>query len=402
MEMHYYCPFMLKITGFKRKTSSSSAPKSLFVMCFFLIFGSFLAPDVLDIWASTQKNDFRRDLATEWSDSVGEISRSIKINEIREFSERIIDSSSSGELLQPLVKPGLTVIEVILPIEEEILKEKDSEVKITEEKSATSSIENVSSLPTITPTTLSPPITAVAITTTTTFLNSESSIKARRTGTAEDPLRVLAVGDSLMLDFQYGLERILESRNDINIEGRGALGFGFTVPHWDWEDDVIPDYNSMVREVRPDVVIAMIGANEFQGYAIEGEDLEPGSFRWNEVLTERAHDAISYWIADGAYLYWWTTPRMSDPSYLTDDLNSIWGSVVSDWHPKAEMVDSMKVLGDEEGKFRWNMEMLDGSIIPLRKEHGVHFFEVGADGLSRQFEEILEKDGWLKGRTPDS
>jgi len=371
-------------------------------MCFFLIFGSFLAPDVLDIWASTQKNDFRRDLATEWSDSVGEISRSIKINEIREFSERIIDSSSSGELLQPLVKPGLTVIEVILPIEEEILKEKDSEVKITEEKSATSSIENVSSLPTITPTTLSPPITAVAITTTTTFLNSESSIKARRTGTAEDPLRVLAVGDSLMLDFQYGLERILESRNDINIEGRGALGFGFTVPHWDWEDDVIPDYNSMVREVRPDVVIAMIGANEFQGYAIEGEDLEPGSFRWNEVLSERAHDAISYWIADGAYLYWWTTPTMSDPSYLTDDLNSIWDSVVSDWHPNAEMVDSMKVLGDEEGKFRWNMKMLDGSIIPLRKEHGVHFFEVGADGLSRQFEEILEKDGWVKDLTPGS
>ena len=402
MEMHYYCPFMLKITGFKRKTSSSSALKSLFVMCFFLIFGSFLAPDVLDIWASTQKNDFRRDLATEWSDSVGEISRSIKINEIREFSERIIDSSSSGELLQPLVKPGLTVIEVILPIEEEILKEKDSEVKITEEKSATSSIENVSSLPTITPTTLSPPITAVAITTTTTFLNSESSIKARRTGTAEDPLRVLAVGDSLMLDFQYGLERILESRNDINIEGRGALGFGFTVPHWDWEDDVIPDYNSMVREVRPDVVIAMIGANEFQGYAIEGEDLEPGSFRWNEVLSERAHDAISYWIADGAYLYWWTTPTMSDPSYLTDDLNSIWDSVVSDWHPNAEMVDSMKVLGDEEGKFRWNMKMLDGSIIPLRKEHGVHFFEVGADGLSRQFEEILEKDGWVKDLTPGS
>ena len=402
MEMHYYCPFMLKITGFKRKTSSSSALKSLFVMCFFLIFGSFLAPDVLDIWASTQKNDLRRDLAKEWSDSVGEMSRNIKINEIREFSERILDGSSSEELLQPLVKPVLTIKEVTLPIKDEILEENDSEVRITEEKSTPSRIENVSSLSTIAPTTLPPPVTTVAITTTTTFVDSESFIKARRTGTADDPLRVLAVGDSLMLDFQYGLERILEPRKDINIEGRGALGFGFTVPHWDWEDDVIPDYNSMVGRVRPDVVIAMIGANEFQGYAIEGEDLEPGSFRWNEVLSERAHDAISYWIADGAYLYWWTTPTMSDPSYLTDDLNSIWDSVVSDWHPNAEMVDSMKVLGDEEGKFRWNMKMLDGSIIPLRKEHGVHFFEVGADGLSRQFEEILEKDGWVKDLTPGS
>ena len=379
--------------------SSNMALKSLLVMCFFLIFASFLAPGVLDIWASTQKNDFRRDLAKEWSDSVGEISRNIKINEIREFSERIIEGSLPEEMLEPLVKPVSTIKVESFGVNEEVLEEKDSEVKITEEKSTPSSIKNSTSLPPSS-TTLSPATTSVA--TTTTFVISEPSIKAKRTGTAEDPLRILAVGDSLMLDLQYGLERILEPRPDVHIEGRGALGFGFTVPHWDWEDDVIPDYNLMVGKVRPDVVVAMIGANEFQGYAIEGEDLEPGSFRWSEILTERAHDAISHWIAGGAYLYWWTTPKMSDPSYLTDDLNSIWDSVVGDWYPKAEMVDSMKVLGDEEGEFRWNMKMLDGSIIPLRKEHGVHFFEVGADGLSRQFEEILERDGWIKDLMPVS
>ena len=390
---------MRKISGFKGKMSSNMALKSLLVMCFFLIFASFLAPGVLDIWASTQKNDFRRDLAKEWSDSVGEISRNIKINEIREFSERIIEGSLTEEMLEPLVKPVSTIKVESFAVNEEVLEEKDEEVKITEGESTPSSIENSTSLPPSS-TTLSPATTSVA--TTTTFVISEPSIKAQRTGTAEDPLRILAVGDSLMLDLQYGLERILEPRPDVHIEGRGALGFGFTVPHWDWEDDVIPDYNLMVGKVRPDVVVAMIGANEFQGYAIEGEDLEPGSFRWSEILTERAHDAISHWIADGAYLYWWTTPKMSDPSYLTDDLNSIWDSVVGDWYPKAEMVDSMKVLGDEEGEFRWNMKMLDGSIIPLRKEHGVHFFEVGADGLSRQFEEILERDGWIKDLIPVS
>ncbi len=400
---------MLKISGFKRKTSSNMALKSLFIMCFFLIFASFLAPGVLDIWASTQKNDFRRDLAKEWSDSVGEISRNIKINEIREFSERLIEGSLSEELLEPLVKPVLTLNAESSSMQQEALDEKDTEVKETEEKSTQSSIENSTLLsPSSTillppsSTTLSTATTAVTATTTTTFVDSEPFIKARRKGTPEEPLRILAVGDSLMLDFQYGLERILEPRPDVKIEGRGALGFGFTVPHWDWEDDVIPDYNLMVGKVRPDVVVVMIGANEFQGYAIEGEDLESGSFRWSEVLTERAHDAISHWIAGGAYLYWYTTPKMSDPSYLTVDLNNIWDAVVSDWYPKAEMVDSMKVLGDEEGEFRWNMEMLDGSIIPLRKEHGVHFFEVGADGLSRQFEEILEKDGWLKELMPVS
>ena len=385
-----------------RKKSSNKALKSLFIMCFFLISASFLAPDVLDIWASTQKNDFLRELARDWSESIGDLSRKMQIDEIKEFSERIIDGSSSGEMLEPLAKPVLTIRQKTLPIKEEVPKEKEVDVTKAEVKSLPSSDEESIFTP-LSSTTFLPPVAApVATTTTTTSLNLESSIKARRTATFEDPLRVLAVGDSLMLDFQYGLERILEPRADLNIEGRGALGFGFTVPYWDWEDDVIPDYNLMVGEVRPDVVIAMIGANEFQGYAIEGEDLEPGSSRWSEVLTERAHDAISHWLADGAYLYWWSTPRMSDPSYLTDNLNSIWDSVVSDWYPEAEMVDSMKVLGDEEGEFRWNMEMLDGSIVPLRKEHGVHFFEVGADALSRQFEEILEKDGWVNSLPPES
>ena len=55
-----------------RKKSSNKALKSLFIMCFFLISASFLAPDVLDIWASTQKNDFRRELARDWSESIGD------------------------------------------------------------------------------------------------------------------------------------------------------------------------------------------------------------------------------------------------------------------------------------------------------------------------------------------
>ena len=185
--------------------SSNMALKSLLVMCFFLIFASFLAPGVLDIWASTQKNDFRRDLAKEWSDSVGEISRNIKINEIREFSERIIEGSLPEEMLEPLVKPVSTIKVESFAVNEEVLEEKDEEVKITEGKSTPSSIEN-STLRPPSSTTLSPATTSVA--TTTTFVISEPSIKAKRTGTAEDPLRILAVGDSLMLDLQYGLERI--------------------------------------------------------------------------------------------------------------------------------------------------------------------------------------------------
>ncbi len=246
------------------------------------------------------------------------------------------------------------------------------------------------------PSTTAPAATAATSTTipsaTTTAL---PGLVAVRRATGAEPLRILGVGDSLMLDLQYGLERVLDPRPDVTVEGRGALGFGFVVPFWDWEEDVLPDYDHMVATIRPDVVVAMIGANEFQGYAIEGEDLEPGSQRWREVLGTRADEAISHWLAGGALLYWWTTPVMADADYLTQDLNEVWTSAVVSWEPWATTLDSMEVLGDEDGGFRWHLTMPDGSLLALRKEHGVHFHEVGADMLARQLEERLVADGWL-------
>ena len=209
------------------------------------------------------------------------------------------------------------------------------------------------------------------------------------------PVRILGVGDSLMLDLQYGLERVLEPRPDVVVEGRGALGFGFTVPFWDWEADMVTDYEHLVAEVRPDVVVVMIGANEFEGYAVDGEDLIPGTDRWREVLSFRAHDAVSRWRADGAHVYWWTTPAMRDPRYLTDELNAVWSATAKRWGSGVTTIDSMEVLGDADGAYRETVADSVGGQVPLRKEHGVHFHEVGADLLAEQLEARLVADGWL-------
>ena len=198
-----------------------------------------------------------------------------------------------------------------------------------------------------------------------------------------------------MLDLQWGMERVFDRRPDVLVEGRGMLGFGFTVPHWDWDDGVLVDYAVLVAEVRPDVVVVMIGANEFEGYVLDGEGLVPGSERWASVLAERADEAMARWRADGAHVYWWTTPRMRDPRFLTDSLNAVWASTTAAWGSGATDLDSMDVLGDETGASRDQMVDEDGRTAALRKDHGVHFHEVGADLLARQLEERLVGDGWL-------
>ena len=393
----------------------------LFLVAGLVLVGvSLLSPGVVEVWAETRSSGWHRSVARMWSEPVSELSQELHLGAGRRLASELLEGDVKPVVtLPPATRPGqiaagaalsettlvprTTVVAttMVAPtttgvpttlVVGSVLKEAGSSTTAAATSVPASTVPATTSVPSTT----APAATAATSTTFPSATTTPPDLVAVRQATGAEPLRILGVGDSLMLDLQYGLERVLDPRPDVTVEGRGALGFGFLVPFWDWEEDVLPDYDHMVATIRPDVVVAMIGANEFQGYAIEGEDLEPGSQRWREVLATRADEAISHWLAGGALLYWWTTPVMADADYLTQDLNEVWTSAVVSWEPWATTLDSMEVLGDEDGGFRWHLTMPDGSLLALRKEHGVHFHEVGADMLARQLEERLVADGWLK------
>ena len=413
--------------GDPSRQSRRSAGRLFLVAGLVLVGGSLLSPGLVEVWAETRSSGWHRSVARMWSEPISELSQALHLGMGRRLASELLEGdvkpvatrppatrprqiSASGALSTTTLVPRATVVTTTTVAPSTTGAPTTTPASQTTlvvgsvlEEAGSSTIAPAASVPASTvpattpvPSTTTPAATAATSTTipsaTTTAL---PGLVAARRATGAEPLRILGVGDSLMLDLQYGLERILDPRADVTVEGRGALGFGFVVPFWDWEEDVLPDYDHMVATIGPDVVVAMIGANEFQGYAIEGEDLEPGSQRWREVLATRADEAISHWLAGGALLYWWTTPVMADADYLTQDLNEVWTSAVVSWEPWATTLDSMEVLGDEDGGFRWNLTMPDGSLLALRKEHGIHFHEVGADMLARQLEERLVADGWL-------
>jgi len=413
--------------GDPSRQSRRAAARLFFVAGLVLVGGSLLSPGVVEVWAETRSSGWHRSVARMWSEPVSELSQALHLGAGRRVASEILeDGAKPVATLPPATRPGqsptdetvstTTLVPSATVVATTMVAPSTSGVptatpasqttlavgSVPEEAGSSTTapatrvpVSTVSATTPI-PSTTGPSATAATSTTIPSVTGTAlPELIAARRATGAEPLRILGVGDSLMLDLQYGLERVLDPRSDVTVEGRGALGFGFVVPHWDWEDDVLPDYDHMVATIRPDVVVAMIGANEFQGYAIEGEDLEPGSQRWREVLATRADEAISHWLAGGALLYWWTTPVMADADYLTHDLNEVWASSVTYWEPWAATLDSMEVLGDEDGGFRWHLTMPDGSLQPLRKEHGVHFHEVGADMLARQLEERLVADGWL-------
>ena len=340
------------------------AARLLGLLVLVLVGASLLAPDTVDTWADTRDAGWERATARAWADPMGNLSRRLAFDAPFRYVEDLLDGADPA-VADPAVRPT-----PVTPSTSETPS--SSEALPTGEVPSTSEGRKAPDAP---PTTRAP-----------------------RIADAGQPLRVLAVGDSLMLDLQYGLERVLDQRTDVRVEGRGALGFGFTVPHWDWDDDVLIDYDRLVADVAPDVVVVMIGANEFEGHAIEGEDLVPGGRQWREVLSVRADEAIAHWRAGGAHVYWWTTPRMRDARFLTDDLNAIWIEAADGWGAGVTVIESMAILGDVDGSYREVLRDETGVEVPLRKDHGVHFHEVGADLLARQLEDRLVRDGWVVNR----
>ena len=340
------------------------AARLLGLLVLVLVGASLLAPDTVDTGADTRDAGWERATARAWADPMGNLSRRLAFDAPFRYVEDLLDGADPA-VADPAVRPT-----PVTPSTSETPS--SSEALPTGEVPSTSEGRKAPDAP---PTTRAP-----------------------RIADAGQPLRVLAVGDSLMLDLQHGLERVLDQRTDVRVEGRGALGFGFTVPHWDWDDDVLVDYDRLVADVAPDVVVVMIGANEFEGHAIEGEDLVPGGRQWREVLADRADEAIAHWRAGGAHVYWWTTPRMRDARFLTDDLNAIWIEAADGWGAGVTVIESMAILGDVDGSYREVLRDETGVEVPLRKDHGVHFHEVGADLLARQLEDRLVRDGWVVNR----
>lgn len=370
------------------------AVRILAVSLLVLLGGSLLAPDSVQTWADTQPDGWRRSLAAAWADPVGRLSRSLGVDRPLTAASDALDTDDRGlpvTTLPPATRPTTTLI---VPTTTTPPTSTTSRPPPTTSGATTSSSEGPSSTvtTTTTTTTTSTPPPSVPPSPPTTTL-------APRVASPEEPLRILALGDSLMLDLQYGLARVLGARDDVLLTGKGALGFGFTVPHWDWDEDVLTDYDLSVAQARPEVIVMMIGANEFEGHVVEGEALPAGSDRWREVLAERADEAVAHWLAGGGHVYWWTTPLMRDSRFsAVADLNVVWEDTMGAWAPAGSVLDSMEVLGDGDGRYRDEIVNEDGSIVPLRKEHGVHFLEIGADLLAKQLEEQLLADGWLLAR----
>jgi peptidoglycan/LPS O-acetylase OafA/YrhL len=230
------------------------------------------------------------------------------------------------------------------------------------------------------PATVAPAGVAVPSSTTTTVA-TEPLLAANRIPTAADPLRVLIVGDSVMVDATPGIEAAIEATGVATVEPGGAPGFGLTFTKT-WRRD----WTSMVADVRPDVVVALLGAWDADNALDHGGD-------W---YTNVVDDATSVLAAGGARVLWlgWPPTRppavagRPEPDYDHIDaqqaaVNAAF-SAVARRHPRdVAYLSTAPALSLPDGTFSAFLPDATGTMVRARKRDNTHFCPAGSELMGR-------------------
>ena len=267
-------------------------------------------------------------------------------------------------------------------------------------------VHQVASHPPATPTpaTSIPATTTTATTTTTTTAGSGTSEPPTatlllRSPTAEDPLRVMVVGDSVTYEIEPALTAALQRTGRVVSANRTQVGFGLS--RWSvyrWWEIWIP----FLAEVRPEAVIIQTGIWDVNDvWGSDDRIPRPEDPDWEDSFAFLVRMAVDVLSADGAHVYWLTMLPSSEsdgPGRLTRLLVE-----VASGDDRLSVVDLTPGFTDDEGEYINEIDRF-GEPWPVRKIGGVHLCREGAAVAARSAAEAVLADaglvvfpGWEKG-----
>jgi hypothetical protein len=195
-----------------------------------------------------------------------------------------------------------------------------------------------------------------------------------------DPARprvVALAGDSMMA---VGMSATLmrQAANDphLRILRLFRSGTGLARPEvFNW----MSEYPAMLGKEKPDVVLVSIGANDAQGFVVDGKVLAYGSEAWEKVYQQRVASYLAMIGASGARVVWMALPPMRIPVFNEKiaNLNRIAYTVVSQ-SPQATWWNPVSLIGDEAGRYREFVTLGSGRSLRIRAADGIHLSDEGA------------------------
>ena len=195
------------------------------------------------------------------------------------------------------------------------------------------------------------------------------------------PRVVALAGDSMMaVGLSATLMRQSAENKNLRMVKAFRSGTGLARPDFfNWMDE----YPAMVGAEKPAVVIVAIGANDGQGFVVDGKVQAFGTDEWRKTYQERVAGFLAMVESSGARVVWVGLPPMRSATYneRVAEINRIDYTVVSE-DPRATWWNSAPFVADPTGRFREFAALSNGRMMRLRSDDGIHFSDEGAGLMS--------------------
>ena len=153
----------------------------------------------------------------------------------------------------------------------------------------------------------------------------------------------------------------------------------FSAATLDWPGELRTD----VSRFHPDVVVAMIGANDNQSFLVGGRGVQFGTPEWIAAYTQRVVTMMDEVTAQGDRMLWVGMPVM--PSAGFSDQMQLLNRIVESQavvHTGVSYLDSWHVFVDSGGRYSPYLPDASGGEQQVREPDGVHLARAGSDRLA--------------------
>jgi hypothetical protein len=214
-----------------------------------------------------------------------------------------------------------------------------------------------------------------------------STTQPRVVFTAQRPLRVLMVGDSLLPYIANGMVKISQPLPDLDIKYVSKTSTGLiNTKKFDWFTTV----RALVAQYRPDVTVAIFGANDRLPIQSGGKVFRVLSPEWQAEYGRKVGDIMDIANRAGARVVWIGLPimRASDFNSTCRSLNVITSGACA-VHPNAVFLDTWRLFSDSNGNYSAYLVDASGRQKLMRAPDGIHFTPTGGDRVANALTGLL-------------
>ncbi|MCY3953190.1 MAG: DUF459 domain-containing protein, partial [bacterium] len=175
-------------------------------------------------------------------------------------------------------------------------------------------------------------------------------------------------------DLGEGLARVTPaSVVRIDLDPRPATGLS-RPDFFDWSQHLA----GVLTESRPDVIVVLFGANDFQNVEHEGQILDRFGDEWLDLYRQRVDRIMILLSQPDTQTIWVGQPPVRETrlSGGLERLNTVYTEVAA-LHPQVTYLDTWALFSNDEGGY---VDEIDG--VRLRREDGVHLTVEGGNRLA--------------------